>query len=126
MAIESYYDEDEECDNHARRTIMNLTDTEADGVLSFKGDGRRFAIAFTATIIAAPEDEDDEDDRYKRLEESDITSMTVVACVTDDDKQAPSGYVLTAADVEIAKQTINENIDLYLQMGGQLPEIVLG
>lgn len=123
MTIEAYHDKKEELDAtndtpaNGRKTIMNLTDTEADGVLSFKADGKRFGIAFTADFTSTYDEDNDE----RRLDDSTIKSMTVINCVTDDSKQTPCNYILTDADKKSVAIDIDQNIDLYLHMGGELP-----
>lgn len=123
MSIEAYYDKKEEFEAtpekpaNGRKTIMNLSDTAADGVLSFKADGKRFGIAFTADFTSSYDEENDE----RRLEDSVIKSMAVINCVTDDSKQTTCNYTLTDTDRKSVEIDINQNIDLYLHMGGELP-----
>lgn len=123
MSIEAYHDKKEELEGspenatNGRKTIMNLTDTAADGVLSFKADGKRFGVAFTADFTSSYDEDNDE----RRLDDSTIKTMTVINCVTDDSNQTPCNYILTEDDKKAVAIDIDQNIDLYLHMGGELP-----
>ena len=127
MTIEHYYDESEDKPNNSspnsdapnpRKTVITLSDNKATGMMNFKADGKRFGVQFTADFTTTYNEANDE----KRLDDSEVKSLTVVNCVTDDNGQADASYTLTDSDKKSVAIDIAQNIDLYLQMGGAYPE----
>lgn len=127
MTIKHYCDESEDKPNNSnsspdapnpRKTVITLSDSEATGMMNFKADGKRFGVQFTADFTTTYNEANDE----KRLDDSQVKSLTVVNCVTDDSEQAEASYTLTDSDKKSVAIDIAQNIDLYLQMNGARPD----
>lgn len=80
----------------------------ASGLIGFKTDGRIFGVEFEANIRI------DRCDDELTLTSSDITKFAVVDCFTNGSNQAPSTYILTAADKKEIAYLIHPEIEREL------------